>query len=198
MWHRRGVIGAVRAGPWAGTGPLRSHRGRGADAALAGRACGPGRKGDRRCGRVAELAGAARGHRRGRSAGGPGGRLVSVRIGGGDEELWGLTALAAGELRPVAEALVDSPGVRRWWEPVDLAGQRFVEWDGQPCLTGPALEHAVRECMAAGRKRRRAPQAPAQLAARCQDRRLLVVAAGIRGSGVDYDRGRRAACGWVV
>lgn len=59
-------------------------------------------------------------------------------FGGGDEELWGLTALAAGELRPVAEALVDSPGLRRWWEPVNLAGQRFVEWDGQPCLTGPA------------------------------------------------------------
>jgi hypothetical protein len=69
----------------------------------------------------------------------------------GDEELWGLTALAAGELRPVAEALVDSPGARRWWEPVDLAGQRFVEWDGQPRLAGPALERAVSECMAAER-----------------------------------------------
>lgn len=70
---------------------------------------------------------------------------------GGDEELWGLTALAAGALRPVAGALVDSPGAARWWEPADLAGQRFVEWDGQPRVTGPALEQAVREFMAAER-----------------------------------------------
>ncbi len=70
---------------------------------------------------------------------------------GGDEELWGLTAQATAELRPVAEALVNSPGARRWWEPADLAGQRFVEWDGQPHLSGPALEQAVRECMAAER-----------------------------------------------
>lgn len=51
---------------------------------------------------------------------------------GRDEEVWGLTALAAAELRPVAEALVASPGARRWWEPADLAGQRFAEWGGQP------------------------------------------------------------------
>jgi hypothetical protein len=69
----------------------------------------------------------------------------------GDEEVWGLTALAARELRPIAEALVASPGARRWWEPTDLAGQRFVQWDGQPRLTGQALEQAVGECMAAER-----------------------------------------------
>ncbi len=66
---------------------------------------------------------------------------------GGDEEIWGLTALAAEQLRPVAEALVSSPGARCWWEPADLADQRFVEWDGQPRLAGPALEQAVRDCM---------------------------------------------------
>lgn len=72
-------------------------------------------------------------------------------FGGGDEELWGLTALAARELRPVAEALVASPGARCWWGPVDLADQRFVEWDDQPRLAGPALGQAVRECMASER-----------------------------------------------
>jgi hypothetical protein len=70
---------------------------------------------------------------------------------GGDEELWGLTALAARELRPVAEALVDSPGASRWWKLADLASQRFVEWDGQPRLTGPAMVQAVREFMSAER-----------------------------------------------
>jgi hypothetical protein len=87
---------------------------------------------------------------------------------GGDEELWGLTALAATELRPVAEALVDSPGGRRRWEPADLTSQRFVEWDGQPRMTGPALEQAVREFMVAeraenaeGLRRRRPRERPA-------------------------------------
>ncbi len=38
-------------------------------------------------------------------------------FGGGDEAVWGLTALAKEELRPVAEALVTAPGAAKWWEP---------------------------------------------------------------------------------
>ncbi len=75
------------------------------------------------------------------------GETASFGFGGGDESIWGLTALATDQLRPVADALLASPGARRWWNPVDLAGQRFVEWDDQPRLTGPGLEQAIRECM---------------------------------------------------
>lgn len=68
-------------------------------------------------------------------------------FGGGDEAVWGLTALAKDELRPVAEALVAAPGAANWWEPAALADQRFLEWDGCPRLTGPAIEQAVRDGM---------------------------------------------------
>jgi hypothetical protein len=74
---------------------------------------------------------------------------LAVRFGftGEDERIWGLTAMAADELRPVAEALLSAPGARGWWDPADLAGQRYVEWDGLPRLTGPAAERAVRDCV---------------------------------------------------
>lgn len=45
--------------------------------------------------------------------------------------------MAAEALRQAAEALLSAPGARGWWDPVDLAGQRYVEWDGLPRLTGP-------------------------------------------------------------
>ena len=85
-------------------------------------------------------------------------------FGGGDEAVWGLTALAKEELRPVAEALVAAPGTATWWEPAALADQRFLEWDGCPRVTGPAVEQAVRDGMRAERTeneeglRRRRPQ----------------------------------------
>jgi hypothetical protein len=41
--------------------------------------------------------------------------------------MWALTALAAQELRPVADALASSPAARRWWQPVARADQRFLE-----------------------------------------------------------------------
>jgi hypothetical protein len=41
--------------------------------------------------------------------------------------MWALTALAAQQLRPVADALVSSPAARRWWQPVARADQRFLE-----------------------------------------------------------------------
>jgi hypothetical protein len=77
-----------------------------------------------------------------------GGETFDCGFRGGDEAMWGLTAMAVDQLRPVAEALVSSSAARRWWQPADLAVQRFVEWDGQPRLSGPALEQAVSRCMA--------------------------------------------------
>jgi hypothetical protein len=72
-------------------------------------------------------------------------------FGGGEEAVWGLTALAKEELRPVAEALVAAPGTATWWEPAALADQRFLEWDDCPRVTGSAVEQAVRDGMRAER-----------------------------------------------
>jgi hypothetical protein len=80
--------------------------------------------------------------------------LADVTFGfgfGGDEAMWGLTALAKEELRPVADALVAAPGAASWWAPVALADQRYLEWDGCPRVTGAAVERAVRAGMAAER-----------------------------------------------
>jgi hypothetical protein len=60
-------------------------------------------------------------------------------------------AQARRDLRPVADALVSAPAARRWWEPVARADQRFLEWDGWPRLTGPAVQWAVRDSMTAAR-----------------------------------------------
>jgi hypothetical protein len=72
-------------------------------------------------------------------------------FGGGDEAVWGLTALAEQELRPVAEALVSAPGAATWWDPVALADQRFLDWDDCPRVSGPAVSQAVRDGMRAER-----------------------------------------------
>jgi hypothetical protein len=95
------------------------------------------------------------------------GETFSFGFSGGDEEIWGLSAIAADQLRPVAEALLSSPGARGWWNAVDLAGQRFVEWDDQPRLTGAALKRAIHECTLTeraendeGRRRRRPIERP--------------------------------------
>ena len=72
--------------------------------------------------------------------------MLSFGFGGGDDAVWGLTALAKAELRPVAEALVAAPGSATWWAPVSLADQRFLAWDDF-LLTGPAVERAVRDGM---------------------------------------------------
>jgi hypothetical protein len=68
-----------------------------------------------------------------------------------DEGTLALLALARQELRPAAVALVSAPAARRWWDPVALADQRFLEWDGWPRLTGPAVQWAVRDSMTAAR-----------------------------------------------
>jgi hypothetical protein len=68
-----------------------------------------------------------------------------------DEAVWGLTALAGPELRPVAEALLRAPGAATWWEPAVLSDQRFLHWDGYPRPAGPAVAQAVHDGMRAER-----------------------------------------------
>lgn len=72
---------------------------------------------------------------------------LNFGFGSGDDAVAGLTALAGAELRPVAEALVTAPGSATWWAPASLADQRFLQWDGNFLVTGPAVEQAVREGM---------------------------------------------------
>jgi hypothetical protein len=81
------------------------------------------------------------------------GTTLTFGFHGGDEAVWGLTALAAQELRPVAEALVSARGAATWWEPAAPADQRFLHWDGFPRPAGPAVEQAVRDGMRAERAR---------------------------------------------
>ncbi len=92
------------------------------------------------------------------------GSTYGFGFGGGDEAVWGLTALAKEELRPVAEALVTAPGAAKWWDPAALADQRFLDWDDYPRVTGPAVEQAVRDGMRAERARNeeglRSPRPP--------------------------------------
>lgn len=71
-------------------------------------------------------------------------------FGGGDEALWGLTAVAAEELRPVAAALARSPGASRWWDPVRRPDQRQLTWAGQKGDLA-AVPDALRRDMAAER-----------------------------------------------
>ncbi len=61
----------------------------------------------------------------------------------GDESLWGLTALATEAMRPVAKALVGSPGAAHWWDPVQRADQRLLQWDGQPAPIGDQVQHEI-------------------------------------------------------
>lgn len=64
-----------------------------------------------------------------------------------NEAVWGLTAGAVDELKPVADALVAASGTRRWWNRTSLADQRFVAWDGRAPLRGADLDAAVRMAM---------------------------------------------------
>ncbi|UNZ16099.1 hypothetical protein [Streptomyces sp. 891-h] len=72
-------------------------------------------------------------------------------FGGGDTARWGLTGLAAEELRPVAEALAASPGAGWWWDPVDRTDQRQLVWGEPARREGSGLagvEKAMRRDMA--------------------------------------------------
>ncbi|WP_059013584.1 hypothetical protein [Streptomyces specialis] len=72
---------------------------------------------------------------------------TSFGFGGGDVALWGLTGVAAEELRPVAAALARSPAASGWWEPVRRADQRRLTWTGAGTgLSG--IEDMVRRAMA--------------------------------------------------
>ena len=70
---------------------------------------------------------------------------------GQDEALWALTAVAAAELRPVAEEFAAQAEAAGWWAPADLTAQRFTAWDGSPRLANGELDRRIRDDMAAER-----------------------------------------------
>jgi hypothetical protein len=77
-----------------------------------------------------------------------------------DEAVWSLTATGAGELRPVADALVAATGSQPWWAAPMLSDQRFVAWDDRQLLRGHALAAAVIESTRALRDENSADAAP--------------------------------------
>jgi hypothetical protein len=64
-----------------------------------------------------------------------------------NEAVWGLTATAAEQLLPVAEAFVAARGAQRLWDDADPAEQRFVAWGDLPPLRGADLDAAVAASM---------------------------------------------------
>src|SRR5438270_12140694 len=64
------------------------------------------------------------------------GETGSFGFRGEDEWLWGLTALAADELVPVAERLLSCPAASNWWRPMVRNDQRIVAFEGWPAFPG--------------------------------------------------------------
>ncbi len=95
----------------------------------------------------------------------------SFGFGGGDVALWGLTGVAAEELRPAAAALVRSPAASGWWDPVRRADQRQLLWAGAGAKGLSGIGDAVRRAMARERegnvagRRRLAPKGERNLGA---------------------------------
>ncbi|GAA2603852.1 hypothetical protein [Streptomyces axinellae] len=82
-----------------------------------------------------------------------GSESLSFGFTGSCEALWGLSAVAAEELRPVATALAGSRAAFRWWDPVHRADQRQLVWPGTTSRPEPGpglagIEDAVRRDMA--------------------------------------------------
>jgi hypothetical protein len=64
---------------------------------------------------------------------------------GEDEWLWGLTAVAADELVPVAEMLLSCPATRSWWRPLVRDDQRVMSFDWAEAFIGKDLRRAIAE-----------------------------------------------------
>jgi hypothetical protein len=62
---------------------------------------------------------------------------------GEDEWLWGLTAMAADELIPVAERLLSCPAAANWWRPLVADDQRILAFDGWGTFLGHDLDAAI-------------------------------------------------------
>jgi len=62
----------------------------------------------------------------------------------GGESLWGLTHRSREALRPIAELLVTSPALDRWWDPMVRGDQRLLLWDNE---SHEALEEWVHTSM---------------------------------------------------
>jgi hypothetical protein len=73
------------------------------------------------------------------------GETGSFGFRGEDEWLWGLTAMAADELIPVAERLLNCPAARKWWRPMVAEDQRIMAFDGYDAFLGHDLRAAISE-----------------------------------------------------
>jgi hypothetical protein len=62
---------------------------------------------------------------------------------GEDEWLWGLTAMAADDLIPVAERLLSCPAAANWWRPLVADDQRILAFDGWDTFLGHDLGAAI-------------------------------------------------------
>jgi hypothetical protein len=69
-------------------------------------------------------------------------------FGGEDEMVWALTDVARDALRPLAVALVESSAAAHWWDPVDRANQRHIQWNDEPFPGGIEVAEAIHECSA--------------------------------------------------
>jgi hypothetical protein len=77
------------------------------------------------------------------------GGTLCFGFSGDGEAMWALTALAAQELRPVADALVSSPAARRWWQPGTRGSAG--SWNRRLAAAGRAGRGAVRPLPGAAR-----------------------------------------------
>jgi hypothetical protein len=66
---------------------------------------------------------------------------------GADEMVWGLTDLAREELRPLAEALLESPAASAWWDPLNRSDQRHIQWHPDPFPRRGAVGGAIKADM---------------------------------------------------
>lgn len=71
------------------------------------------------------------------------GETGSFGFRGEDEWLWGLTAMAADELIPVAERLLSCPAAARWSRPLVPDDQRILAFDGWDTFLGHDLGAAI-------------------------------------------------------
>ena len=68
-------------------------------------------------------------------------------FGGEDEMIWALTDMARNALRPLSGSLVDSSATAQWWDPVDRANQRHIQWSDVPFPRGIEIDEAIHEAM---------------------------------------------------
>lgn len=104
------------------------------------------------------------------------GETGSFGFRGEDEWLWGLTAMAADELVPVADLLLSCSAARHWWRPVVRDDQRILAFDSDGAFLGKDLRGAVTDATT----RHKADNAARVRSRRGERKRLRDEAKGLR------------------